>query len=417
MKIKKSNIYTIILQLFCIIGLTLAYVFTISNNFSYMGFTYEFDIYKVLIIDFIFILFLLLSLFLKDRFIFVCWHLIFILFFVGEGIYFQYSIECNSVQLISVGIVLILLILISRQSMYFKPINIDTHGDIFLSFCSFVMIIPFIVYYYKYINLKNLLLIDVYETRALFRRVSRPLTGYLSAPLVRVILPVLILNKIEEKKFKQVLIYTSMILYVYLCGALKSVFLGVVALFLFYFGSYNKKINNFLFVIIFLTFVGTFLSLVFDNIFFIDSFVRRVFFTPAYLNTKYNNYFANQPTFMTHSGFYPGVDPFGKGLSFFMGENILGVTGLNANVGLFTEGYLSFGYVGLVLFAMLISLIIMFIKMTNIDSKYFGIVFVYIYYFNTSFLSTLLMTHGLLFFLLCCFFFLGKKREKGFVYE
>lgn len=407
-----GKINTIILQIIAIVGLNIAYVSVISKRFSYMGFTYEFDFSKFAIVNFLFLVLLFFSIFIQDKFIYACWHVIFLIYFVGEGIYYQYSIYTNKNQIISIGLILVLLIPISFINFQFeKKISLEK-TDTIMSYMSFVMIIPFVVYYYKYIDLKNLFLINVYETRALFRTVSKPLTGYLMSPLARIILPILILNNLELKKYKKVFLYVAMIFYVYLCGALKSVFFGILALFLFYQGTYAKKINRFIFTIIFFTFIGTFVAICFDNVFLLDSFIRRVFFIPPKLNVTYNDFFAGTPTYMTHSGLFLGQNPFGKDLSFFIGEDVLGLQGFNANVGIYTEGFISFGYIGIFLFALLIVFILLFLKMCNIPSKYFGITFVYLYYFNTAFISTLLLTHGLFFFLIVSFLFLQSDKKR-----
>src|SRR5699024_265805 len=125
-------------------------------------------------------------------------------------------------------------------------------------------------------------------------------------------------------------------------------------------------------------------------------------------NTVYNNFFKNNFTELSHSPFglslsyknFPGA------LSRYVGEFVMEKPGLNANVGVFTEGYISFGFLGLIIFAVIITLIILYLKMCKIDKKFFGIIMVYIYYLNTAFLSTLLLTHGMMFLLLFSYYFL-----------
>src|SRR5699024_12300021 len=96
------------------------------------------------------------------------------------------------------------------------------------------MFLHFLNLYLRYINLENLLLVDIYETRSKFSDIDTGLTGYLKAPLARIILPVLIIWKIERKQFIMVAIYSLMVIYIFLTGAIESILLGLGALFIFY---------------------------------------------------------------------------------------------------------------------------------------------------------------------------------------
>ncbi|THF80834.1 hypothetical protein [Cohnella fermenti] len=399
-------------QIISAIGLNLAYVFVISERFSYMGFSYTFNATKLFLGSLIIFLMLFLIFFISDKFIFVVWNIMFIYLFVGEMIYYQYTEGARAVQVVTIAITLLLLVFVSRIKKTFSNSQKQLNIDKVLVPLSFILIVPFFIQYYRYINFKNLLLIDVYQTRATFRNISTTLTGYLAAPLVRIILPILIVNNIERKKWIKVAIFFLMIVYVYLCGALKSVFIGLFALLLFYRGDYHRKTINFLKVVSFLTLFGILIEGLSGNIFLLDGFVRRVFFVPPYLNNIYINYFTDNYTYLSHSPLGLGLvkSDLDRSLSMYVGEVVMGLEGLNANVGVFTEGYISFGIAGSIFFSLIICSIFLIIKMLNMSPKYFGIVFVYIYYLNTAFLSTLLMTHGLLFFLAFCMLFLRSRH-------
>ncbi|MGO1368491.1 O-antigen polymerase [Senegalia sp. (in: firmicutes)] len=403
----------IIWQMIAIIGLNLAYVFVISDRFSYMGFTFTFNLSKLLVGTVILTIMLLLNYLIKDKFIFAVWNIMFIYLFAGEVIYYQYTKHSSIVQLGTIAMTLILLVFVSRTKKVFSENRRFKHIDQLLTPLSIILITPFIVLYYRYIDIKNLFLIDVYKTRALFRHISTPLTGYINAPLVRIILPFLIVENMERRKWFKVTLFFLMIIYIYLCGALKSVFMGLFALLLFYKGDYVLKVVNFLKAISFLTFFGILVEAISGSVFLLDSFIRRVFFVPPYLNNIYIKYFTGNYTYMSHSPLGLGLveSNLDRSLSMYVGEVVMGLKGLNANVGLFTEGYISFGFLGSIIFSMLICGIFLYIKMIKISPKYFGIVFVYIYYLNTSFLSTLLLTHGLFLFLVFSTLFLRHSAS------
>ena len=82
---------------------------------------------------------------------------------------------------------------------------------------------------------------------------------------------------------------------------------------------------------------------------------------------------------------------------------------MNANVGVLIDGFLNLSYLGVILHAFIIYISIAIINGIKVKSSYFGVFFIYFYYLNTSFLSTLYLTHGLLF--LIVFFYLIKSTH------
>lgn len=405
-----KNLKIVFLQLFLYVSLCLAYNAVIADQFSYMGFISEFNSTKFFVGTTILLLSLLCSFFISYGFVWAVWHFIFSLFYIPEIIMYQFD-NTIYVQLLSLSTVLFLLILVSKFNVHFSEISKFRDPDKIMSILSILMFLPFLILYIKYVNPKNLLLVDVYQTRSLFRSIGHTFTGYLNAPLVRVLLPILIVHKLENKQYKSFFLYLCMVLYVYLCGALKSVFMGLLALLIFYRGTFYKKCKIFLSSISVLALLGTIVAKFTNNVFLLDIFIRRVFFVPPSLNDAYNRYFTNNFTYFSQTGL-PFLETKNyDSLSMYVGEQVLGKPGFNANVGVFTEGYISAGVLGILIMSLFIACIVAFINICDIDPKYFGIVFVYIYYFNTAFSTTLLITHGLFFFLIVCFFFLRKGPE------
>ncbi|EZH65911.1 hypothetical protein DH09_13860 [Bacillaceae bacterium JMAK1] len=404
-------------QVFAYIGLNIAY-YIISSEFYYMGFEFEPDILYLLLGTILFVLLLIIGFAIKDSFIFSIYNILLIYWLAGEVIFFIYNPDSYFILPLIIFFLLILLIGISFVNVKLGPTKTFKNPNRKLSVLAVIMFVPFLISYYRYIDLRNLLFVDVYETREVFRGVGNVVTGYMNAPLSRVVLPVLIIINILKKNYKLTILFSLMILYIYLSGALKSVFLGLILLFFFYTGDLISKSLRFIKLVSFLTVGGSTLFFFTGNIFLLDAFTRRVFFTPAYLNNRYIEYFQDNFTYLAHSPFgfnlvvnrYSDLD---LSLSRYFGEVVMATSGLNANVGVLTEGYLSFGIIGGLLTAFVIALIIYYFKFIDLDQRFFGIVFVFIYYFYTSFFSTLLLTHGLLFFMIISVFFLRKGMIKG----
>lgn len=421
--VKDKNISAVIWQLLVIILLNIVYVDVIAMNFDYMGFSYLFDTQKFVFGIVVLIFLLSISLIIKNALFFAVWHIMFIIFMVGEVIFYQYNPDSNISMIIVLSIFFVMLALFSIVNVkipnYKRNFRLPILSNKVLILVAISLFIPYFVYYYEYINLKNLFLIDVYETRELFREVGVDLLNYVTAPLSRILLPVLVVISLEKKKYMWTGVFSVMILYVYLAGALKSVLFGLAAIIIFYLGTHYQKGLVFIQLIAAFCFGGLIFYYLTDSVFFLDIFVRRIFFIPPYMNNHYVQFFTDNFTFFSHSPIGLGIVDYvyDGSLSMYVGEHVVGTPGLNANVGLFTEGYFSLGYIGGFLMSFVVCCIFSFFNAINIDAKYFGIVFVYIYYINTAFLSVLLVTHGLLFLIIFSYFYLRDVEQEELNYN
>src|SRR5699024_3003316 len=395
----------------------MAYYFVISEAFAYYGyFDNDFNLTKIIVSNLLIIVLLVVCYFVDKPYFNKTCNIIFLYLLCSEVIYYQYNQNTQMYQIISVTLLLILIAVFSKINVSFRGVMIKDNTEKPLGIISALMFLPFLILYFRDINLENLLLVDIYETRSKFSDIDTGLTGYLKAPLARIILPVLIIWKIERKQFIMVAIYSLMVIYIFLTGAIKSILLGLVALFIFYKGSYVNKTLLFLKGSSGVIIVGTVLYFVAGNVFLLDTFVRRVFFVPPYLGNLYYDVFHNNLTYLSHSPFGLGiVDSKFNDISItrYVGE-LTGVS-TNPNVGVITEGIFSLGIYGGLFAALLIALFIWLLGFVKIDKRYFGIVFIYIYYLNTSLLSILLVTHGLVFFLIFAVLFLRdiEKSDKA----
>ena len=189
----------------------------------------------------------------------------------------------------------------------------------------------------------------------------------------------------------------------------------MIAAVFFYWGkNYIDKVFWLLYLFLGLTIFGLLEFISSGSTFLISSFVRRILFTPAMIDNLYYDVFSSSPTYWSHNFlgriFYNY--PLDRAPNMYVGEVIMNQPGVSANVGLVTEGYFSFYYPGVLLHSIFIGLIFIILKQIKLNPAFFGLVFVYIYYINTSFLTVLLITHGLLFFLIYSYFFLNKNYEE-----
>ncbi len=400
-------------MLFLLLGI--AYV-PVHSLYSYMltGFELDFNISRTLISLVFFSIALALLKKINDPTIKFIYNVSLPLLLYGECICYAFNSDSNPASLI--GVLIFLILLVAFQKIKIKPKRRRQIKNSFplLLVLSIVLFIPFVILYHDKINLNNLFLDDIYETRMSFRGDTNPIIGYITAPLSRVLLPALSIMALKDKKYSYAIICVAMAMFIFLCGALKSILFGIIAALLFYKGTYEQKTKRLIIGLIVAIILGLLLQHIFDNQFIIN-LIRRVFFVPPRLNSAYANYFADNFTYLSHSPLGLGIhqsDIETSSLSMYFGEKILGASGLNANVGIIIEGFISFGYIGILVFSTLAALIVHFFRYTKIRPLFAGILIVYIYYMNTAFLSTFLLTHGLIFLMIFAYLFMsGDKYE------
>ncbi len=379
-----------------------------------MGFIGEIKIKNLLIGWTFFITMLFIGLKVKNDFFFTVWHTMFVLYFFGQVIYYQFS-NGSLKPLIANSIFLIVLFFFSFLKIEFKKIKLKGKLLSIVVCFAIVLFAPIFLKYLPHVNLNALFFEDIYETRLYFREFDDRYFGYLRAPLARVILPSLLVIAIVTRKTWLAILAIFMIVFIYLVGALKSVFIGMLAVILFYPGKrFIDKIYLLLYLFLGLTVFGLVIYLINGNTFLVNSFVRRILFVPPMLDNHYYLIFDQKPLLWSHNilGNMIFDYPLNKPPNMYIGEEILRKKGMSANVGLITEGFFSFNYIGVLVHSFLVGFLVLIMKQINTKPVFYGIVFVYIYYINTSFATVLLVTHGLLFFLLYAYFFLNKDYGK-----
>jgi len=415
----KENGLLLVLSFSFFTSILLAYIIVVYPVFQEgnveMPFYFTYNTTKIVVV----ILSLMLSflgIYIRNEFVKTVWFILLMYLYYSSLIYYLFNDAVYGIVLQNI-ILLFFVFLADFVNVRIPTVNLDIQKySKHLLIISLLLLIPFL-YYIPYIDISNLWLKNIYETRLKFREIDLPITGYLVSPLSRVMLPVLFLYFLHKKNYKSLILPIIGIVFIFLCGATKSIFFGLFAAVLFYFGkNYIDKMKIFAMSFIFLSIMGIATFLIFDDAEIVDVLIRRLFFIPPYLDNIYYQYFTDNYTYWTHShlsfGYYHSFFDYGNSLSMFVGEQVIGKEGLNANTGVLTEGYASMSYIGVIMHAIFYAFIIAFIKNLKVSHIYFGVVFVYIYVLNTSVVSTLILTHGLLFMLLVFAFSLRNTQKK-----
>ncbi len=279
-----------------------------------------------------------------------------------------------------------------------------------LLFVIVVGTLPYIMIYGPHINLNNLLLMDVYQTRALMSRLSNPYFGYTYSPFTKIIIPLFIIFSLEAKNYLFTFFGVLFLLLFYLFGAHKTVYLGIVIVFIFYKLSYSNlsvkvlKYSNILIV------VSTILALFLVDDLWILIF-RRLHFVPTLLDICYLDFFENNYLYWSESIFKSFVKyPYDMNHANVIGEYYFKKSDMGANNGLISDGYMNMGSIGVFVNVILVSIYFMIINNLNVPSRYFGLFFLTLISFISSSMFTVLFTHGGIILLLTVIFFMNEKE-------
>lgn len=292
------------------------------------------------------------------------------------------------------------------------PVVNDRQRTAFLLITSLIIIVPFIVLFLPYVNLNNLLLVDVYESRELEKSLSNPFTAYTYSWLGKVILPVLLVVSLMRKEYVKSAIAFACLIIMFLVGAHKSVFLGLFLVLAFMPGGYRQKVYYFYFGILLACALSMYLFFEKDNIVMASLFIRRVLFIPSILDTAYFGFFDGHHLFWSHSFMSSFIAyPFDLPPQNIMGEMVFRSVGVNANNGIISDGFMNLGMTGVVLNILLASTILSLFKHMNMDVRLFGIVFLFLFSLVSSYLPIVMVTHGGLLLLLVAQFLLRDNSS------
>jgi hypothetical protein len=405
--LKGDNLISLILTYAVMI---LVYVQT-SSHFEYMGFGIEYSGEKVVVSTIAALLLFFLNRVNTDNYMRAVSLAITLFFCFPVLIYYQFnndaSIDTVVTVLIFLGTIVSFCRVLPLQVISIKKTVNMNRILIFLAIGTLFL-------FYPYIDLGALFSTDIYTIRLYFRGGEIPIyLGYVFGILSRVVFPFLLIYSLLTKRYILLILILFGIYVMFSFGALKSVVLGGVIAIAFYFGSsYRDKMHiilNAVFILFALSLLEEFLL----NTYVInDFFTRRIFFTPALLQNIYFNEFESSYTMWMHTPLSQifDVQIFNKPITFYIGEDVMGIDGHNASIGIMTEGYISYGYLGVFFHSLFISFFFILMRGFNIRHEYFGIIITYIYIARTSFIFPLMASHMLSFLILFAWIFMSEKK-------
>ncbi len=294
-----------------------------------------------------------------------------------------------------------------------KSISIKQSKKLLL-YTILIGVIPFLVLYLPHINLKNLLLKEIYETREFMTfQVNNIYTNYTYSWFNKILIPILFVFGLYFRNRSTVVVAALLLIFLFLCGAHKAVFVGLIMVLVLYKFDYRKKANYLIKLIIAVGLGSLVLSLVFNNDFAMVMTIRRAIFLPALLDVLYFDLFDGNHLYWseTFNGLFIEY-PYKYSHAYIVGEAYFNDIKWGANNGIISDGFMNFGMWGVHINIVIISIYFSVLNQLNISSKFFGVFFLLFFVIISSSLATVMLTHGGILLLLVSFIFLKNTKEK-----
>ncbi len=293
------------------------------------------------------------------------------------------------------------------------PVINKTQSLYLLLAITTIGVIPYLLVYGPHINLKNLALIDVYQTRSIMGKLSNPYFGYTYSIFTKIIIPLIIVFSLELKKKIWVLVGVLYLILFYLFGAHKTVYVGLIVVLVFYRFSFAQSVKFIVKYSSVLVILFTIFALFGYDYPWILSF-RRVHFIPTLLDICYLDFFEDNYLYWSQSVLKGFVEyPYDIRATNLIGEVYFNRPDMSANNGLISEGYMNFGGWGVVINTVIIGIYFMVLNSLKIPAKYFGLFVLTLFSFLSSSVFTVLLTHGGLALIIVSIFVLNDKSKQA----
>jgi len=268
----------------------------------------------------------------------------------------------------------------------------------------FVFLVSILLYSYINVSL-NLDFNNVYEIRESYSEKNIPLSDYLFSWAGQIVLPFLALValfSVRRKSYYFLIVAVSfMVLILFSATGHKTfLFRWLAALGLAYMliqPFFVKRLTN-IFSLMLIS--GLALSIFLHHHMFGAIFIKRLFYSPVLLSYHYFDFFQNKAIMLSHSIFKYFISyPYDLPPRYLIGSIYMDDPERSSNNGVMADAFMNFGYVGLIIWPVIITLMLKLADEISSGKNKFIIWPLIILSFSTMINASLLtsiVTHGLL---------------------
>lgn len=396
--VSKASLYVVGLLLVINFVLEYQYIHFLTPKYNYLGYSFDFNLGKYIISKavLVILLFYTIILFKKSQFIYVVSIFIILLFYIPNSIFFSFK-NIPGGPFICTTIFVIIFFVIAPKKIKIRLMNIkQSNLDLIVISVALLCIIPIFILGSSHVDLKTLILKDIYETRAINKKNTAPLYNYMFMWEIKILLPMVLVYGIFRKKVSFILTGIILLLFLYTISAHKSVYVAMIVLIVFYYlgKNYISKLLLFLFyLVVVMVVVYPLLGMMFNMTLFKSMLYERVFFDQSLTTYYYFDFFHGKPIYFSESLFFNlfFTYPYSIPSAYLIGNVYFHSAISHANTGIIGDAFMSLGYTGVVIISSVFSFCFSFLNSLDLNSRYLGLFFIFLFDFlNNSFLSTLL---------------------------
>lgn len=340
---------------------------------------------------------------------------ILIFFALPAAVMFSFSDAYDPRIFLSHNMLFFSILLISRIRIKIRSTKLTPeHSKWALLFIVVVGLIPFVVIYLPHVNLNNLFLKEIYETRAFMAENLQNLyTDYSYSWFNKFIIPCFLVFAVYYKDRISIVIGSVALIFLYLCGAHKAVFVGLLVTFILYKYDYLNKINYFAKILVGISVFSLVASLLFQYDFFMTMSIRRALLLPALMDIFYFDMFDNNHLLWSEAinGLFREY-PYEVEHSYVIGEKYFRNPLWGANNGIISEGFMNAGMLGVTINILFVSFYFSILNQLDISPKFFGMFFLFIFLILSGSLTTVMWTHGGFVLILLAFLFMKNTNKQ-----
>ena len=395
------------------LSLSVVYYFDIQKYWEYYGFNFDFSYPKFLISIVTLILFSLLvktknnvaSFFYQFIYLaYLCPALV--MFYLGGASVKFFAISCTG----------IFILIVTSWLRFRRPVLASLSKVSFLGIMLTLTLITVLSIAafggWRYFNLN---IFRVYEFRSSAANEIPSIFGYINSPVSKVVLPLGILLGLHFKSTTGVILFVIGTVLMFGLTNHKSALVAPIVILIVYSAlsryGVRKSLNILFASLSFIMVAETIFLLAVGETstgWFATFIVRRVFLVPPLLDNYYVQFFTEHPliywstskiSFGLVNTTYDTTAPFLIGDFFFHSAE------MSANAGFVGSGFSNLGFLGVILYAFVLGLILSLLNAHGRDVGHFIVICasltVMISAITSSDLVTVFLTHGLLFLLIC----------------
>ncbi|MBI4931504.1 MAG: oligosaccharide repeat unit polymerase [Bacteroidetes bacterium] len=400
------------------IAMEMYYSYFISEQYDYMGFIPDLNLLKYAITKVVFLLLLIgsFNLYNQSKFLYSIYLLLIFFFYIPNAILFSFS-NFPTGPFVSNAFFVSFFLITPYIKFPIPDLSIPVkYKGLTLISIALLLLIPILLTFKLNINLRTLLLSEIYETRETFSKNLHGILAYFYNLEAKTIIPVSLVFFMISRRYFFIGLLLLLLLYLFVISGNKLVyFTSIIVVFFFYIGrSHVSKLSNFfLIVLIFFALVPIIDNFIFKINLLGGTFINRFLFIPALTTQFYFDFFDGNPFYFAESHFFNHFvhSPYDMPIGFLITKVYWGDSTAFANNGIVSDGFMNLGYIGVILFSAIFIFLFSLFNSFRLHKGYYGIFFCYIYIILSAPLLTCLITGGIFLFILLSILILNNRKS------